>query len=41
MSKTKQRHMVQVSHEAYEKLRQQAFNNRRTLTAELDLIIGV
>ena len=33
--------MVQVSHKAYEKLRESAFKNRRTLKAELDILLKV
>ena len=39
--KENHRHMVQISHGAYEKLRTLAFENRRTLKAQLDIMLKI
>ena len=35
------RHMIQISHEAYEILRVKAFKNHRKMNAEIDILLGV
>ena len=35
------RHMMQISHEAYELLKKKAFENHRKMNAELDILLGI
>ncbi len=41
MKEKKKRHMVQVSHEAYELLRKEAHENRRTLIGQIDVRLDI